>query len=108
MKKTTPKTTPNTTLHYVHPTGFAFGLTAGLAYALCAALVALWPAQTVNFFSNWFHGIDLTKIYAAPQITPGNFITGLIGVIIAAYLVGAFYAWVYNKCVGHCKKRNWI
>lgn len=102
------KTTSDTTLHHVHPTGLAFGLTAGLVYVLCAALVALWPAQTVNFFSNWFHGIDLTKIYVVPQITFGNFITGFIGAVIAAYLVGAFYAVVYNKCVAHCKQRGWM
>ncbi len=100
--------TSNTTLHYVHPTGLAFALTAGLVYALCTAVVALWPTKTLNFFSNWFHGIDLSKISVAPQITIGSFIIGLIEVLIAAYAIGAFYAWAYNKCVAHCKKRNWI
>lgn len=100
--------TSNNTLHYVHPTGLAFGLTAGLVYALCAAFVALWPTKTLNFFNNWFHGIDLTKILVTPQITLGSFIIGLLEVIVAAYLVGAFYAWAYNKCVAHCKTRGWI
>ena len=100
------KTTSDTTLHYVHPTGLAFGLTGGLVYVLSSAFVALWPTQAINVLSNWVHGIYLTNV--APQITLGSFIIGLIGVIVAAYLVGAFYAWAYNKCVTHCKKRGWI
>ena len=102
------KTKMKETLHYVHPTGLAFGMTSGLLYILCSAVVAFWPNGTLNFFGKWFHGIDLTKISVTPQITAGSFITGLVSVIVVAYLVGAFYAWIYNKCVVHCKERRWI
>ncbi len=94
--------------HYVHPTGLAFALTGGLLYVICAAFVALWPRGTISFFSKWFHGINLTEIAATTQITVGNFMIGLAGVVITAYLTGAFYAWTYNKCVAHCIKRGWI
>lgn len=94
--------------HYVHPTGLAFALTGGLLYVICATFVALWPSGTISFFSKWFHGIDITEISASTQITLGNFAIGLAGVVVTAYLAGAFYAFAYNKCVAHCKKRGWI
>jgi len=100
MEKQTP--------HYAHPTGFALGLTAGIVYVICASLVWLWPAQTVRFFASWFHGIDLTRIAVAPQLTFGTFIIGLIGIVLFAYAVGLIYGWIYNKCVVHCKRMGWI
>lgn len=100
MDKNTP--------HYAHPTGFALGITAGILYIICALLVLAWPMQTVKFFSLWFHGIDLTRIAVLPQITIGMFLTGLIGIVLAGYLVGVLYSWVYNKCVVHCKRKGWI
>ena len=93
---------------YVHPVGLALSITAGITYTLCAAAVALWPVQFVRFFNSWFHGIDLSKIMTAPQITISNFIVGLLGIMMAAYLTGALYAWVYNKCIGHCKRKGRI
>ncbi len=94
--------------HYLHPTGLAAALTGAIIYTLCSLAVWLWPAQSISFFSRWFHGIDLTKIAVTPQITVSGFVLGLIGVIIVLYLVGLIYAWFYNKCVQHCKKRKWI
>lgn len=96
------------TIHYIHPTGLAFALTAGVVYVVCAILVALWPQQSISFFGSWFHGVDLTKIAVAPQITIVSFVVGLISVIIFAYLVGALYAWAYNTCTDHCKRWGWI
>ena len=98
----------NNSVHYIHPTGLAFGLTAGIIYSLCAAIVAVWPAQSVSFFSSWFHGIDLTKIAATPDITAGSFAVGLVSIILFAYITGAVYAWAYNACTYHCKKLGWI
>lgn len=101
------KTTKQSFRH-VHPTGLALGITAGIAYTLCAVAVAFWPVQFVRFFNSWFHGIDLSKIMAAAQITIGNFVVGLVGIMVVAYLTGAFYAWMYNKCVRHCQRKGRI
>ena len=97
-----------TTLHYAHPTGLALSITAGVIYIICVSLVSLWPVKFLNFFNNWVHGIDLTKIVIAPQITIGGFFIGLVEVLFVAYLVGVLYGWLYNLCVIHCKKYGWI
>lgn len=96
------------TLHYAHPTGVALAVTSGVVYIICVIAVTLWPAQAVQFFADWFHAIDLTKLFVIPQITLLKFLRGLIGIMLFAYLAGAVYAWAYNACVAHCKKRRWI
>lgn len=94
--------------HYVHPTGLAAATTAGIIYVVCAALVSLWPLQTIQFFSNWLHGIDLSGILTVQPLSVGRFFIGLISIVVFFYIVGALYAWLYNLCVWHCKKRKWI
>ncbi len=93
---------------YEHPTGLAAALTGGAVYILCSAAVALWPAQSVRFISTWFHGIDISQIAVDPAITIGSFLVGLVEVLIFFYLIGFGYAWIYNQCLSHCKKRKWI
>lgn len=94
--------------HYVHPTGFAFGLTAGAVYTICAFFVAVAPGAVVKFVNTWFHSIDLGQLMVAKQITAGTFFAGLASVLVSAYVVGALYAWIYNLCVWHCRKMKWI
>ena len=94
--------------HYVHPTGAALSVTTGIIYAACAFAVKMWPMQAIKFFSDWFHGIDLTRIAVIPQITIGSFIRGLVEMMIFAYIAGALYAWLYQKCEEHCKRKKWI
>lgn len=91
-----------------HPIGVAAGLTAGITYLLCAAAVALWPTQSLRFFSAWFHGIDLTKVSVPVQLTVSKFIIGLISVMLFFYLTGLIYGLIYNLCYAHCMKRKWI
>jgi len=94
------------TMHYVHPTGAALAVVTGALYLACAGLVALWPSTTVGFFAGWFHGIDITLIYS-PRLEMLGVLRGFVGIVISAYLAGALFAWSYNKCVDHCKKRGW-
>lgn len=94
--------------HSPHPTGFALGITAGVVYALCAAAVAHWPSGTIQFFNNWFHGMDITRLASEKTLTFGNFFGGLIGIVVFGYLVGLLYAWIYNRCLAHCKRWGWI
>jgi len=88
--------------------GMAAGLTAGIVYVLCVVAVVLWPAQSLRFFANWFHGIDLTEMAVPVQLTFNGFMIGLFGVVLFFYLVGFTYGLIYNLCYAHCKKRRWI
>ena len=91
-----------------HPIGVAAGFTAGIVYIICATVVTLWPTQALNFFANWFHGIDLTKIAVPVQLNFRNFIVGLLSVVLSFYIIGLIYGLLYNLCYHHCKKRRWI
>ncbi|MDP2907610.1 MAG: DUF5676 family membrane protein [Nanoarchaeota archaeon] len=102
------KTTTICCTRYAHPTGLALGVTSGIIYVVCAAAVKFWPAPTVSFFNNWFHGINFTPIFDPTRLTWAAFFKGLISVIIAAYLIGMLYVLLYNKCVEHCKRKGWI
>ncbi|GEM_PF-1294674 len=96
------------TVHYVHPTALASSLTFGFFYSVCAVLVKAAPVQTISFFNSWFHGIDLTLVMSTRALTLGNFIIGLISIMVITYGAGALYAFLYNKCVDHCKKKGWM
>lgn len=95
-------------IQYEHPTGLALSLTAGIVYVICTAAIALWPVGSLKFMSAWFHGIDLMKIATPFSISLGAVVLGLVEVLIVAYLIGVLYAWLYNKCVAHCKKKDWL
>lgn len=96
------------TEHYVHPAGLAAATTAGIIYVICAFLVSLWPAQTVAIFGSWLHGIDIAKISTLKPLAFGSFLVGLVSVMVVFYTAGALYAFLYNKCVAHCKRKQWI
>ncbi|MFA4887577.1 MAG: DUF5676 family membrane protein [Candidatus Nanoarchaeia archaeon] len=96
------------TVHYIHPTGLALSITAGIVYTACAVLFWLFPSQTIIFFNNWSHGINLAQIATTKTLTLGGFFVGLLCVMIFTYIVGAFYAFIYNKCVIHCKNKGWL
>ncbi len=94
--------------HYVHPTGFAAAITAGIVYILCAVFVAMSPERALRFFNGWFHGIDLTPLAKTVEITFIGAVLGLIQVMIFVYIIGALFAWIYNHCVEHCQEKGWI
>ncbi len=93
---------------YQHPAGLAASLTAGLVYIVCAAAIAFWPAPTMSLFASWFHGIDLASVAAPLQLTVGTFFIGLISTMLFMYITLFIFAWLYNQCYDHCKKRKWI
>jgi len=93
---------------HIWPVTLAFSILAGIIYLVCALLVWLFPAGTVKFFSYWFHGIDLSKIINTAPINFSAFLIGLLSIIIFSALAGALFAWLYNKCLKHCKNKGWI
>ncbi|MBS3176594.1 hypothetical protein J4457_05150 [Candidatus Woesearchaeota archaeon] len=97
-----------TTSHYPHPTGFAFGLTAGVAYIICAIFFVFWPSQALRFFNDWFHGLDLSALVVVKSVTLWTFVKGLVEIVLFFYIMGFIFALIYNKCVDHCKKKRWL
>lgn len=77
-------------------TGFALAITAVLLNGVCAALIALWPAESISFANAWMHGVDLQLIRATAPLTLGGFFYGVIGLAAISFVVGVVYAWVYN------------
>ena len=68
---------------------------AGIVYIICAILVAIAPAWTVNTFGALFHGIDITKIATIPTLT--GTIIGFVEIIVLSLIVGWLFAVIYNK-----------
>jgi len=63
---------------------------------LCALFVLLFQNTTLSFFSNIFHGIDITQI-AKTSVSVGGIIAGLIEAFVLGWIIGWFFAFVYNK-----------
>ena len=85
-----------TTRLAVARTGSALAITAVLLNGICAALIALWPAESISFSNAWMHGVDLQLIRATAPPTLGGFFYGLIALAAISFVVGVVYAWVYN------------
>jgi hypothetical protein len=83
-----------TTLLAVVRTGSALAITAVLLNGVCAALIALWPAESISFANAWMHGVDLQSIRATDSLTSGGFFYGLIGLAAISFVIGVVYAWV--------------
>ena len=75
----------------------AAGLTAALAFSLCALAVAVAPAGTAGFLSFVTH-YDLTDRFRL--LTPGNFVGGLLAWSLGTAAFTALLAWFYNQAVG--------
>jgi hypothetical protein len=76
----------------------ATALTFSILYTVCALAVALFPDGTVDFFNNWFHGLDLRLL--RPQggraLTPAQFVYGFVTAAIVSFAGGAALAGSYN------------
>ena len=76
--------------------GLALASVAGLAYVVCAILIAIAPESTVNLFGSLFHGIDINKI-ASDSISLGRTVLGFIEIIVLGYIAGWLFGKIYNK-----------
>lgn len=73
--------------------------TVGIAYALCAAFTALWPDIAVKLVGSMMHILNIEKYAADIQMTWGGFFTGLIEVMVYAYLFTFVLGFLYNRMV---------
>lgn len=62
---------------------------------LCLIVVFAFKDSAFSLFNLFFHGIDLSKIKAVPDLIRG--ILGSIILAIIAYVSGWIFAVVYNK-----------
>jgi hypothetical protein len=72
----------------------ATALTSGIAYAICALLVALAPQAAMAFFSYILH-IEITNLVRVVSL--GSFITGLLFWSLAPALYAVLLARLYNR-----------
>jgi len=77
-------------------TASALAITAVLLNLVCAATVALWPAEAISLANSWMHGLDLQPIRATAPMSLGGFIAGSVTLAAVSFIVGSVYAWVYN------------
>ena len=73
----------------------ALAVTTAIAYVVCAVLVLLVPDLYLSVMQSWFHGLDLLKISSA-NITIGSFVTGLITIAAAAWVIGYLFTSVHS------------
>ncbi len=78
--------------------GAATALTFSTLYVVCALAVVFFPDGTIDFFNNWFHGLDLRllKPPGGRALTIGQFVSGLVGAAVVSYAGGAVLAGAYN------------
>jgi hypothetical protein len=78
-------------------TGCALAIAASLLNGVCAALITLWPAESMSFANAWMHGVDLQLSRATEPLTLVGFFYGLIGLAVISFVIGVVYAWVYSQ-----------
>jgi len=54
------------------------------------------PDATLDFFSAFMHGLDLTAVKSAAPIKVGRVLYGVIGLSIVGFIAGVVFAWTYN------------
>ena len=70
-------------------------IVASIISLVCAVLIWIFPAGTVNLFGSIFHGLDLSKIATTPTL--GSTIIGVVEVFILGWVAGWLFAVVYNR-----------
>ncbi len=73
---------------------FSLAAVSAILSLACALLLAIAPQATFGFFGSIFHGMDIAKI--ATSVTVSGVITGLVAIIIVAFVTGWLFAITYN------------
>lgn len=76
--------------------GIALAVTFALISGLCAIAFMVAPDATLDFFSAFIHGLDLTAMKSAAPLSLGRVLYGVIGLSIVGFIVGFVFAWTYN------------
>ena len=78
-------------------TGLALAFTVAISYSFCALVVALAPAASLEFLNAFFHVVDFKGIAAPAGFNVQAFVIALLTFVIWALLVGALFAWLFNR-----------
>ncbi len=82
--------------HNPSATANSLAVIGAAAYVICWAWVSFSRDTFMSFFGQWAHGIDLAALpFKQPDF--GSAFFGLITFTIASWLVGWFFATVYNS-----------
>ncbi len=77
--------------------GISLAATLSALSVACLALVAALPkAATAYLFGSIFHAVDISAMMTV-GITVQSALTGLVITAAAGYVLGALFAWVYNR-----------
>ena len=80
---------------------FSLVIVSAILSLVCALLLVLAPEASLNFFGSIFHGIDMTKI--AASVTVSGVLTGLVAIVIIAFVAGWLFAVIYNYLLNKIK-----
>lgn len=78
-------------------TGLALASTVAISYSLCGLLVAVAPGASLDFLNAFFHVVDFRSIAAPAGFHLRPFAAALLVFVIWAFLVGALFAWLFNR-----------
>lgn len=77
----------------------------GIAYAVCAAAVAIAPAATLQLFGWLVHVLNIEQYAGVMGITPDAFLAGLVQTIVYVYLAVLLFGVTYNA-IGRVTERR--
>lgn len=78
--------------------GAALALTAGIGYAACSIVFALFPDAAAGFMNALFHGLDFRKLQATqPLFTFGGFAYALVVLVAWVFALGALFDWITGR-----------
>lgn len=74
----------------------AFAVFIAVVYVICAFWVVVSRDSLMALFGSWAHGVDWTSLPYAPP-TAGSLIVGIVTAVVAAWVAGYLFAWLYNQ-----------
>ena len=74
----------------------AFAVTIAAVYVICAGWVVVSRSSFMGLAGSWIHGVDMKALpYTAP--TAAGLVFGLITAVVASWVAGYIFAWLYNQ-----------
>ncbi|OGY52033.1 MAG: hypothetical protein A3J59_03905 [Candidatus Buchananbacteria bacterium RIFCSPHIGHO2_02_FULL_56_16] len=71
--------------------------TVGVAYAVCALFVSLWPRAAMALMGWLVHLVNVDRYAGDIRITFPGFIFGLVEAMVYAAAVSCLFAWLYER-----------
>jgi hypothetical protein len=78
--------------------GIALGVTFAAFYSLCSLLFVVWPQGFMAAAGMLFHGFELSP--TPHMMSFGGFVSGVLCIAIAGYIIGAVYSLLWNALAG--------